>query len=175
MDPFGHNTELNQLWRTAKESPSTFDHWVKLVEEAQKYDDIEHMRICFHALLLEFPLCFGYWQKWSEHERRHNNEQEAVQVLERGVKSTPHSPELWAFYAQHEVNAGKPDATESVRSIYERALTINGLDWRSGGLLWLKYIDWEAQLGNWVKVSSLYQRVIEVPNQDLGILKCFVN
>ena len=36
-DPFPHTPDLSQLWHNAHSTPQSFDAWVKLVDEAQKY------------------------------------------------------------------------------------------------------------------------------------------
>jgi pre-mRNA-processing factor 39 len=60
---------------------------------------IAYTRAAYDSFLAEFPLCFGYWKKYAEAEKRADNIDLAIQVYERGVQSVPYSPEIWAAYA----------------------------------------------------------------------------
>lgn len=62
-------------------------------------DDVQHIRSAYDAFLAEFPLCYGYWKRYAEAERRHGSSEAAAAVLERGVAATPYSTELWVAYA----------------------------------------------------------------------------
>ena len=62
-------------------------------------DDVQHIRSAYDAFLAEFPLCYGYWKRYAEAERRHGSNEAAAAVLERGVAATPYSTELWVAYA----------------------------------------------------------------------------
>lgn len=35
--------------------------------------DIQHLRAAYDAFLARFPLCYGYWKKYAEAERRHGS------------------------------------------------------------------------------------------------------
>lgn len=62
-------------------------------------DDLGRIRQAFDAFLAEYPLCYGYWKKYGDAERRHGDLQQAVAVFERGVAAVPYSAELWIHYA----------------------------------------------------------------------------
>jgi pre-mRNA-processing factor 39 len=61
-------------------------------------DDLQHIRNAYDAFLAEFPLCYGYWKRYAESERRHGSTEAAAAVYERGVAATPYSTELWVAY-----------------------------------------------------------------------------
>jgi pre-mRNA-processing factor 39 len=61
-------------------------------------DDPQHIRSAYDAFLAEFPLCYGYWKRYAEAERRHGSAEAAAAVYERGVAATPYSTELWVAY-----------------------------------------------------------------------------
>jgi pre-mRNA-processing factor 39 len=61
-------------------------------------DDFQHIRSAYDAFLAEFPLCYGYWKRYAESERRHGSTEAAAAVYERGVAATPYSTELWVAY-----------------------------------------------------------------------------
>jgi len=154
-------SSLQQLWLQVQAKPD-FESLVKLVNEAEKTGDITEMRKAFSALLAEFPLCFGYWQKWSNQELK-ADEKKAFEVLEQGVQATPHSHELWHFYA--DLTSKHRDENEA-RSIFNRALATVGLDYKSGDL-WDAFIAFETKRGNLAAVAAIYQRVIETPLEQL--------
>jgi len=155
-------SSLQQLWLQVQAKPD-FDSLVKLVGEVEKTGDISEMRKAFSALLNEFPLCFGYWQKWSNQELKAGDQKKAFDVLEQGVQATPHSHELWQFYA--DLTSKHCDENEA-RSIFNRALATVGLDYKSGDL-WDSFIAFETKRGNLAAVAAIYQRVIQTPLEQL--------
>jgi hypothetical protein len=62
-------------------------------------DELSQIRTAFDAFLVEYPLCYGYWKKYAEAERRHGNIEAATAVYQRGVAATPYSTDLWLAYA----------------------------------------------------------------------------
>lgn len=61
-------------------------------------DDLAHIRSAYDAFFCEYPLCYGYWKKYAEAERRHGSVEAAIAVYERGVAATPYSTDLWVAY-----------------------------------------------------------------------------
>jgi len=76
-------------------------------------DDLEKLRTAYDRFLAEFPLCYGYWKKYAEAERRHGNLEGTVAVLERGLVAVPYSVDLWVHYAAFQQSRGA--AAEDVR------------------------------------------------------------
>lgn len=62
-------------------------------------DDVNHIRSTYDAFFGEYPLCYGYWKKYAEAERRHGSNEAATAVYERGCAATPYSTDLWVAYA----------------------------------------------------------------------------
>lgn len=62
-------------------------------------DDINRLRSTYDAFFVLYPLCFGYWKKYAEAERRHGSIEAATAVYERGCAATPYSTDLWVAYA----------------------------------------------------------------------------
>jgi hypothetical protein len=91
-------------------SPSTFQHFACMQHCTTPtpvtllffipclQDDVQHVRSAYDAFLAEFPLCYGYWKRYAEAERRHGSTDAAAAVYERGVAATPYSTELWVAY-----------------------------------------------------------------------------
>ena len=92
-------------------------------------DAIQHIRAAYDAFLAEYPLCYGYWKKYAEAERRHGSSEAdaaggsgsssaagvaaATAVYQRGVAAVPHSAELWVAYAAMLQSSDAP--TDDVR------------------------------------------------------------
>jgi hypothetical protein len=88
-------------------------------------DDISQLRKAYEAFLAQYPLCYGYWKKYAEAERRHGSSgsdgdaaaaaamSAAAAVYKRGVAAVPHSAELWVAYAT--LLQGSDAPTDSVR------------------------------------------------------------
>lgn len=87
-------------------------------------NDLQQLRAAYDAFLAQYPLCYGYWKKYAEAERRQGSssgeadgagsgaaataaaggssaaaQQAAAAVYQRGVAAVPHSTELWVAYA----------------------------------------------------------------------------
>jgi hypothetical protein len=66
---------------------------------AMAQNDIEKIRKVYDDFLAEFPLCFGYWKKYAEHEQRHGDFQRATDVYERGVAAVWYDCHMWMHFA----------------------------------------------------------------------------
>jgi pre-mRNA-processing factor 39 len=60
--------------------------------------DIEKIRHVYDTFLAEFPLCFGYWKKYADHELHHGNVSKVFEVYERAVQAVTHSVDIWVAY-----------------------------------------------------------------------------
>ncbi|GIL55195.1 hypothetical protein Vafri_10769 [Volvox africanus] len=155
----------NQRWQTVQADPQDFASWTSLLTIADRLDDIEKIRAAYDAFLAEYPLCYGYWKKYADAEVRHQDNDMAAHVYERGVAATPYSGDLWAHYAAFK--KGLPDvAADDVRSIYERGLAYVGSDYNSQ-TFWDKYFAFEQEGGSTLHIASLYSRVLGCPVRDL--------
>jgi len=77
----------------------------------------DHIRASLRGLLNQFPLMFGYWQRFARFERSttaalelqsNQSSEDEIQsklrsqsrnVLEEGLRAIPHSHELWSLLA----------------------------------------------------------------------------
>eukprot|EP00257_Ricinus_communis_P016717 XP_015574974.1 pre-mRNA-processing factor 39 isoform X2 [Ricinus communis] len=77
-----------------------FDEWTSLISEVEKSypDSIEDIRLVYDSFLSEFPLCYGYWRKYVNHNIRLSTIDKVVQVFERAVLSATYSVDLWVDY-----------------------------------------------------------------------------
>lgn len=66
--------------------------------------DIIKLRKVYDAFLAEFPLCFGYWKKYADHEARLDGVEKTVEVYERAVLAVTYSVEIWGNYCQFAIS-----------------------------------------------------------------------
>ena len=55
----------------------------------------------YDKFLEEFPLCYGYWKKYADHEKRHGDYGKPVEVYERAVAAVTYSVDIWMHYAAY--------------------------------------------------------------------------
>ena len=53
----------------------------------------------YDKFLEEFPLCYGYWKKYADHEKRNGDYGKPVEVYERAVVAVTYSVDIWMHYA----------------------------------------------------------------------------
>ena len=72
-----------------------------------------HARDAFDKFFERFPYCYGYWRKYAEFERKHENLERANTVYERGLAAIPLSVDLWlaylAFYKEYAKNSDQEE------------------------------------------------------------------
>ena len=61
-------------------------------------DNILKIRRVYDAFLAEFPLCYGYWKKYADHEARFGSTDKVVEVYERAVHGVTYSVDIWLHY-----------------------------------------------------------------------------
>lgn len=61
-------------------------------------NDISKIRKVYDAFLAEFPLCYGYWKKYADHEARFTSNDKVVEVYERAVLGVTYSVDIWLHY-----------------------------------------------------------------------------
>lgn len=59
------------------------------------------MRQYYDAFLAEFPLCYGYWKRYADHEKKHGDPGKEGEIYERAVATVPYSVDIWAHYAAY--------------------------------------------------------------------------
>ena len=52
----------------------------------------------YDAFLAEFPLCYGYWKKYADHEARSGSAKNIVEVYEWAVQAVTYSVDIWRHY-----------------------------------------------------------------------------
>ena len=71
-DPRWHRRAEIDLFRFI----SDFDSWVKLLQKSETCDAVSEVVQAYDVFLERYPLCFGYWKKYSDilKKRNHSNE-----------------------------------------------------------------------------------------------------
>ena len=150
---------------------TAFMRYLALQTEVEQQDSIDAIRRCFDSLLAEFPLSYGHWKRYADHEVRHGSVERATEVYERGVKAAAYCVELWSFYAAHAVThwSAQPD---KVRAVFERAVRQVGSDYLADKL-WDRYIAFETPRADasatpdHSAVGALFSRVLRLPLKAL--------
>ncbi|KAL4588018.1 hypothetical protein LXL04_000896 [Taraxacum kok-saghyz] len=158
--------EEERLWSIVNTNSLDFTAWTSLIEETEKTSEnnILKIRKVYDTFLAEFPLCYGYWKKYADHEARLGFLDKVVEVYERAVHGVTYSVDMWLHYCVFAINTyGDPD---TVRRLFERGLAYVGTDYLSFPL-WDKYIEYEFQQQNWSNLAMIYTRILEHPNQQL--------
>ncbi|XP_074268432.1 pre-mRNA-processing factor 39-1-like isoform X2 [Silene latifolia] len=127
-------------------------------------DVILKIRKVYDAFLAEFPLCYGYWKKYADHEARFGAIDKVVEVYERAVLGVTYSVDIWLHYCSFAISTyGDPD---TIRRLFERSLDYVGTDYLSY-TLWDKYIEYEYSQQDWGRLAMIYTRILENPIQQL--------
>ncbi|AQL08879.1 Tetratricopeptide repeat (TPR)-like superfamily protein [Zea mays] len=160
------SAEEARLWSVVTANCLDFNAWTTLIEETEKNaeNDILKIRKVYDSFLTEFPLCFGYWKKYADHEARLDGVNKVIEVYERAVLAVTYSVDIWYNYCQFAISTY--DDPDIVRRLFERGLAYVGTDYRSN-ILWDEYIKYEESLEAWSHLAVIYTRVLEHPIQQL--------
>ncbi|KAM3213756.1 hypothetical protein ACQJBY_066269 [Aegilops geniculata] len=160
------SAEEARLWGIVTADCLDFDAWTALIEETERIaeSNILKIRKVYDAFLAEFPLCFGYWKKYADHEGRLDGVNKVFEVYERAVLAVTYSVDIWCNYCQFAISTyNDPDV---IRRLFDRGLAYVGTDYRSN-TLWDEYIKYEESLQAWSHLAVVYTRILEHPIQQL--------
>ncbi|WOL10648.1 pre-mRNA-processing factor 39 isoform X1 [Canna indica] len=168
-----YSAEEERLWHIVRANCLDFNAWTALIEETEKVaeTDIIKIRKVYDAFLAEFPLCYGYWKKYADHEGRLDSVNKVVEVYERAVLAVTYSVEIWLHYCTFAISTYEdPDI---IRRLFERGLAYVGTDYQSYQL-WDEYIRYEESHQAWSNLAMIYTRTLENPIQQLDrYFNCF--
>lgn len=163
----------DRLWSAVTANGLDFDAWTALIDETEKVaeNNIIKIRKVYDAFLAEFPLCFGYWKKYADHEGRLDSVDKVVEVYERAVLSVTYSVDIWFHYCAFAISTYEdPDV---VRRLFERGLAYVGTVYLSYSL-WDEYIRYEGAHQAWSHLAIIYTRILENPIRQLDqYFHCF--
>lgn len=168
-----YSAEEDRLWNMVRANCLDFNSWTALIEETEKVaeNNIVKIQKVYDAFLAEFPLCYGYWKKYADHEGRLDSVDKVVEVYERAVLAVTYSVEIWLHYAVFAISTYEdPDI---IRRLFERGLAYVGTDYQSYQL-WDEYIRYEESHQAWSNLAMIYTRILENPIQQLDrYFNCF--
>lgn len=67
-------------------------------------DNIVKIRKVYDAFMSKFPLCYGYWKKYADHEARLGSTEKVVEVYERAVQGVTYSVDIWLHNCTFTIN-----------------------------------------------------------------------
>ncbi|KAG0465322.1 hypothetical protein HPP92_019486 [Vanilla planifolia] len=169
-----YSAEEERLWNAVRTNCLDFNAWTALLEETEKVaeNNILKIRKVYDEFLVEFPLCFGYWKKYADHEARLGGANKVFEVYERSVLAVTYSVDIWLHYCIFAISTYEdPDI---IRRLFERGLAYVGTDYLSYPL-WDEYIRYEESLQAWSNLAMIYTRILENPIQQLDrYYNCFM-
>ncbi|KAI8574356.1 hypothetical protein RHMOL_Rhmol01G0347800 [Rhododendron molle] len=166
LDGYALSAEEERLWSIVRTNSLDFNAWTALIEETERIweGNILNIRKVYDSFLAEFPLCYGYWKKYADHEFNLSTVDRVVEVYEQAVQAVTYSVDIWLHYCLFAIGAYGDG--ETVRRLFDRGLAYVGSDYLSF-TLWDKYIEYEYMQQEWSRLASIYTRILENPNQQL--------
>ncbi|KAH0458157.1 hypothetical protein IEQ34_013472 [Dendrobium chrysotoxum] len=168
-----YSAEEERLWNAVRINCLDFNAWTALIDETEKVAETNILKIrkVYDAFLAEFPLCFGYWKKYADHEARLDGANKVLEVYERAILAVTYSVDIWLHYCLFAISTYEdPDI---IRRLFERGLAYVGTDYLSYPL-WDEYIRYEESQQAWSNLAMIYTRILENPIQQLDrYFNCF--
>ncbi|XP_063046373.1 pre-mRNA-processing factor 39 isoform X2 [Engraulis encrasicolus] len=159
--------DFERLWKAAHDNPQEFSSWTDLLQYCEQEGHMTSSRRSLNAFLERYPLCYGYWKKFADMERRAGNNVKAEEVCAQGLKAIPLSVDLWIHYINlllGTLNMNLLESTQRIRSVFEEAVEAAGMEWHSDRL-WDLYAEWEKEQGNLKAMTVVYDRALKMPTQ----------
>ncbi|XP_042694277.1 pre-mRNA-processing factor 39 [Centrocercus urophasianus] len=163
----GFPPDFDKFWKVVEDNPQDFTGWVYLLQYVEQENHLPAARKAFDKFFTHYPYCYGYWKKYADLEKRHDNIKQSDEVYRRGLQAIPLSVDLWIHYInflKDTLDPDDPEANSTIRGAYEHAVLAAGTDFRSDRL-WEMYINWEDEQGNLREVTSIYDRILGIPTQ----------
>ncbi|XP_044026236.1 pre-mRNA-processing factor 39 isoform X2 [Siniperca chuatsi] len=160
-------SEFEKLFKGCEENPEDFNGWVYLLQYVEQENDLTAVRKAFDVFFLRYPYCYGYWKKYADIEKKHDNIQVAEEVYRRGLQAIPLSVDLWLHYLTYIKENSDPSDPETegrIRAAYEHAVLAAGTDFRSDRL-WEAFVNWETEQEKLANVTAIYDRILGIPTQ----------
>ncbi|XP_037304890.2 pre-mRNA-processing factor 39 isoform X2 [Pungitius pungitius] len=160
-------SEFEKLFKQCEDNPEDFNGWVYLLQFVEQENYLPAVRSAFDAFFLHYPYCYGYWKKYADIEKKHENIQVAEEVYRRGLQAIPLSVDLWLHYLTYikeNSDLSDPETEGRIRAAHEHAVLAAGTDFRSDRL-WESYISWETEQEKLANVTAIYDRVLGIPTQ----------
>ncbi|KAI3364436.1 hypothetical protein L3Q82_011233 [Scortum barcoo] len=160
-------SEFEKLLKGCEENPEDFNGWVYLLQYVEQENVLTAVRQAFDVFLVRYPYCYGYWKKYADIEKKHNNIHVAEEVYRRGLEAIPLSVDLWLHYLafiKENSDHSDPETEGRIRATYEHAVLAAGTDFRSDRL-WESFVNWETEQQKLANVTAIYDRILGIPTQ----------
>ncbi|KAL7686615.1 putative tetratricopeptide-like helical domain superfamily [Plasmopara halstedii] len=182
-DSGAENSPIEKLMETVKKNPLDFNSWVSLLAlvQSESATSRELVEDTYDRFLAEFPLCFGYWNKYAQYEYRlasrtredglgtvvtiEEGKQKAREVYERGVAAVKYSVDMWMKYCEFLIHTVLCPVEET-RPLLERAVEACGCD-PLAGPLWELYIHLETVNNDMPRLNRIFKRIMHQPLRNL--------
>ncbi|KAG6976087.1 hypothetical protein JG688_00001713 [Phytophthora aleatoria] len=176
-------TQLEKLVEVVDKNPLDFNSWVSLLAlvQSESATPREAVETTYDRFLAEFPLCFGYWNKYAQYEHRLSSrtredglgtvatlaeaKQKACEVYERGVVAVRYSVDMWMKYCEFLIHTLHSPVDET-RPVLERAVEACGDD-PMAGPLWELYIQLETVNNDMPRLNQVFKRIMHQPLRNL--------
>ncbi|KAL0481520.1 pre-mRNA-processing factor 39 [Acrasis kona] len=149
-----------------RENPSDYYKWEEYIARLEADGDKNKIKEAYERLLNEFPLMYGFWKKLADvtFEVENGAFDVVIQVYEKAVEQSLYSVEMWTHYCVFV--AEKSNDLNQIRSTFERAVNKVGNDFLAHAL-WDQYIDFETSQDDFLRLSLVYERLLQIPLRDL--------
>lgn len=72
--------EYEKFWKTVESNPQDFTGWVYLLQYVEQENHLMAARKAFDKFFIHYPYCYGYWKKYADLEKRHDNIKQSDEV-----------------------------------------------------------------------------------------------
>ncbi|XP_034948650.1 squamous cell carcinoma antigen recognized by T-cells 3 [Chelonus insularis] len=175
--------EVKKLEAILAQNPFDYNTHVLLISKLQSMGELERLRKARENMSSKYPLTSELWLSWLRDEMKlavTSEEKSAlVNLFERAIKDYL-SVEVWLEYLQFNIGSVASSGTSmnSVRDLFERALTSAGLHVTKGAIIWEAYREFENVLIGMTadeaekveqinRVGNLFRRQLACPLLDM--------
>lgn len=138
-----------------------FNKWCTVLQ-AVLSEPIASIRAEYDEFLSLFPLCYGYWQKYAEAEKKAESPAETVTaVYERSVAAAPYCADMWLNYCKHAVTA-QTGGKAAVEAVFDRAIGNVRFNPRAMEI-WTALIKFRTDAADLAAVNKAYEAVVKLP------------
>uniref|UniRef100_A0A4X2L0C9 Pre-mRNA processing factor 39 n=1 Tax=Vombatus ursinus TaxID=29139 RepID=A0A4X2L0C9_VOMUR len=72
--------EYEKFWKTVENNLQDFTGWVYLLQYVEQENHLLAARKAFDKFFTHYPYCYGYWKKYADLEKRHDNIKQSDEV-----------------------------------------------------------------------------------------------